>query len=136
MTVTIDGTLYLVSWKHDQPNRSTTCRIAVLRTGCQPRSVQASTRVHPKDQYIKEVGRKWSLLAAVQLLLLDKPGRTAILKGYFDRKINPPVPRVDKTPRCSNCESNPAEADCARCAAAICSGCRDTDGCCPFCSQQ
>ena len=136
MIVKIDGTLYVVSWEHDQPRRATICKIAVLRTGARSRLVEASTRVHPKDQYVKETGRKWSLLAAVKKLGLVKADRTAILKSYFERKINPPAPRQDKTPQCSNCESNPAEETCAVCGAAVCSGCCDTDGACPFCSQK
>jgi len=136
MNVTHDGLLYTISWSHNQKHRLTTCRIERLRIGLVRSSVQANTRVHPKDQYVKEIGRKHSLLAAVKMLNLDKAGRTVILKAYFNRKINPPAPKPAKVLRCRNCESNPAQADCATCGMEICSGCRDTDGNCPYCSRK
>jgi hypothetical protein len=103
MIVNHDGSLYVVSWTHNQKHRNTVCRIERLRTGRVCNDVQASTRVHPKDQYVKETGRKYSLLAAVKLLDLDKAGRTVILKAYFNRKINPPAPKAVEIPRCRHC---------------------------------
>ena len=134
MTVTYAGSLYVVSWIHEHKDRHTVCKIKRLRAGCVRSSVMTSTRVHPKDQYVKETGRKYSLLAAVKLLYLDKPGRTAILQAYFNRKVNRAAPKLAKVPRCRNCESNPAQTNCASCNTAVCSACHDTDGNCLYCS--
>jgi hypothetical protein len=37
---------------------------------------------------------------------------------------------------CTGCDSNPSQANCKSCGAAVCSACLDTDGLCMFCSTE
>jgi len=67
--VVIDGKKHLVSWKHDFEARTTICIITVLQpAGGSAACFAAGSRVHPKDQYVKEAGRRRSLKAVLAKL--------------------------------------------------------------------
>jgi hypothetical protein len=102
--VVIDGKRFLVGWKHDLEARVTLCIITLVQPdGISAACFAASSRVHPSDQYVKELGRRHSLKAALAKLWPTneadwKPEdwakakararecRTAIWKAYWDRK--------------------------------------------------
>ena len=104
MEVVIDGKKYLVDWQHGLQARITICIITVVQSdGTAAVCFAASSKVHPKDQYVKELGRRHSLKAALAKLwpvneaewkpedwagakARARAGRTAIWKAYWDRK--------------------------------------------------
>jgi hypothetical protein len=72
MEVVIDGKKHLVSWAHDLEARTTICIITVTQpAGGSAACFAAGSRVHPKDQYVKETGRRRSLKAVLKQLWPD-----------------------------------------------------------------
>ena len=103
MEVVIDGKKFMVGWKHDLKARITICIITLIPPdGASAACFAASSRVHPNDQYVKELGRRHSLKAVLAKLWPDGPEdtpeeyakakikaracRTVIWKAYWDRK--------------------------------------------------
>lgn len=72
MEVVIDGKKYVIAWKHDLVARVTTCIVTVVQPGGSIASCFAAiSKVHPKDQYVKEIGRRYSLKAILAELWPD-----------------------------------------------------------------
>jgi len=71
-----------VDWRHNVAKKQTTCAITV-----DDRQVLGVSRVRTGDAYNKRIGRKLSLVRAIDLSGLDRENRTAIWQTVRNKGV-------------------------------------------------
>lgn len=89
MFVTIGNTQYKVTWRHGNKEPepelgSKICECFIVNTSDESIFGVGYSYCHPKDNYVKETGRKMSMNEAL-LQMFDKVDRDVFWKSYFNR---------------------------------------------------